>query len=233
MAVDPRKRQKKQEQREAKRKLKRHELVKAKNLGVGERFALAAKFPIIDSWVTTDLWDQGIGYVGLIRGMPAGMVGIAMFLVDRYCLGVKAAIAEIKSQFAYETQLRKIRSQFKIKQISPATARKFVEGAVAYAQSLGLAPHPDYQKARFIFGDINASESTEELEFGKDGKPLFISGPHDTSERCHRILTTLERTVGQGGFDTVVRLRRPMSGEVIMPDEVQIASLATVVGELG
>ena len=222
MAVDPRKRQKKKSSAEAKRKLKRHQLVKAKNVGVGEHLALAAKYPVIDSWVTTDLWDQGMGYVCLARELPNGSVGFTLFLVDRFCLGVKNALAAIKSRFELDTQLRQIRSQFTVTEVSPATARKFVESAVAYAQSLGFPPHPDYQKAKFIFGDINPAEATEELEFGKDGKPFFISGPHDTPQRCKRIMATLARNAGPGKFDAIFHLGKGLS---LLPHDPQSESM--------
>jgi len=222
MAVDPRKRQKKKELREAKRKLKRHQLVKAKNVGVGEQLALAAKYPVIGSWVTADLWDRGMGYVCLARALPNGSVGLTLFLIDRLCLGVKDVIAEIKSGFAYETHLRETGSRFTITEVSPATARKFVESAVAYAQSLGFPPHPDYQKAKFIFGDINPAEATEELEFGKNGQPFFISGPYDTPQRCQRIMATLARTAGPGKYDAIFHLGKGVSH---LPDGLQSESM--------
>src|SRR4029077_20110405 len=84
--------------------------------------------------------------------------------------------------------------------MEPACARKLVEGAVAYAHELGFAPHPDYQTAKVIFGDIDSSQCEEEFEYGKDGKPFFFAGPNDSPARCRQILDTLARTRGQGNF---------------------------------
>ncbi len=62
-------------------------------------------------------------------------------------------------------------------------------------------------KARHIFGDIDAAECTEEFEFGKDGKPLFIAGPNDTPGRCWEIIKMLRFHCGENRFHYLV----PMS----------------------
>src|SRR5216683_2416038 len=95
MPTDPRKRQKKQERRAAKRKAKHHELVRHKHAGLPERLTAAIRYPVLHSCATMDLWDQGLGWVCLSRALPSGQVGFAVFLVDRYCLGVKNAMADV------------------------------------------------------------------------------------------------------------------------------------------
>jgi hypothetical protein len=205
MATDPKKRQKKLERRSAKRKAKQHEFVRTKSAGLPERLTAAAHLPILHSCATLDLWKEGLGWVCLSRQLPNDSVAFGVFLVDRYCLGVKNAMAGITSRHEYDTQvMHKMRSEFTSKDLTPATARKFVEAAVEYARGLGFAPHPDYQRARLIFGAIDPAESTENLELGKDGKPLFISGPYDTPERCRHILHTLEQHCGPEGFHYVL-----------------------------
>lgn len=201
MPVDPRKRQKQQERRAAKRKSKAQQLVKEKLAGIGERLTAAAKYPVLHCWAGEGLWKNGLGQVTLSRQLPNGSVAFAVFLVDRSCLGVKDAFSRITSRFDYDSQIaRKMHGEMAGRPISPATARKLVEKAVEYAESLGLHPHPDYHKAKPIFGTINASECTEEFEFGQDGKPHFVVGPHDTPERCRRILKALEEHCGPGEF---------------------------------
>jgi hypothetical protein len=209
MPTDPRKRQKKQERKAAKRKSKHQELVRAQHTGLAERMAASVKYPVLHSWVTDDLWTQGMGYVCLSRSLPNGSVAFAVFLVDRYCLGVKNVIVDIAGRFTYDSQMRKMRSNFAAKEVSPACARKIVEKAVEYARGLGFHPHPDYQKGKMIFGDIDAGECKEEFEFGKDGQPLFIAGPRDTPERCRQILRTLDQSCGPGGFHYLIPFADP------------------------
>lgn len=82
--------------------------------------------------------------------------------------------------------------------LKPECLRKLVEGAVQYAADLGLQPHADYRAARMIFGDIRTDECTEEFEYGKDGKPVFIMGPRDNPAECQRIFQAIENRIGSG-----------------------------------
>jgi hypothetical protein len=200
MATDPRKSQKKREKHAAKRKHKQQQLVKEKHAGFPERMAEASRFPILASWASEALWQEGLGNVCLSRSMPNGAVAFAVFLLDRYCLGVKNAFAAISSRFEYESKIQKLTSQFGSRELPPATVRKFVEDAAAYAEELGFHPHADYRKSRLIFGDIDTSGCKETLEFGKDGKPFFFAGPHDGPSRCQAILKTLEEHCGPDGY---------------------------------
>src|SRR5438128_1141645 len=102
MSTDPRKRQKQLERRAAKRKAKHHQIVRATSGGLAQRMAAAASWPILDSFASLDLWDKGIGWVCLSRQLPGGAVAFGVFLIDRYCLGVKNAMADIASRYDYE-----------------------------------------------------------------------------------------------------------------------------------
>lgn len=203
MATDPRKRQKKLERRTAKRQDKKHQLVKKQQAGISEQLSAASRYPILDARIGEDLWSEGLGPVLLSRQLPDGSVAFAVFLVDRYCLGIKDAFGRITGHYTYETDV--IRKMFShSRTVSASTVRKLVEQAVAYAADLGLSAHPDYHKVKAIFGDINPTESPETFEFGKDGKPLFIAGPHDSPQRCREILAILSHTRGPGGFHYLI-----------------------------
>lgn len=206
MAKDPRKRQKQQERKAAKRKSKQQQLVRAKNTSAADRLAAAVKYPVLHSWVSASLWNTGMGWACLSRESPNGAIAIATFLIDRYCLGIKDAWCDVVSRFEYEDRVRRMGRKLDMQDMPPAGVRKLVESAVAYAESLGLHPHADYDKARGIFGDIDASAYPQEFEFGKNGKPFFVAGPYDTPERCARILSTLEERLGINGFHYMMPL---------------------------
>lgn len=219
MPTDPRKRQKQQEHRAAKRQAKHRQVAKEKNLTLAQRLTAAAKYPILHCWTTTTLSTQGLGWVGLSRELPNGFVAFGLFLVDRYCLGVKNAMADITGRFTYDSRItRKMRSGADAEELHPAAARKLVESAVQYARSLGLPPHADYQKAKLIFGDVDAGECAEAFEFGKDGQPFFVAGPHDTPERCRYILKALEQSCGPGGFHYMLPFE---VGPGVFPESLQ------------
>jgi hypothetical protein len=202
MGTDPRKRQKKLERRAAKRKEKKHLLVREQHAGLPQRLAAAAKFPVLDCTISNSLEPEGIGWVLLSREFPNSQVAAASFLVDRWCLGVKDVHAEVVSGADYDSKYRrKLATDMPSRRVTPAEARKLLEQAVAYARGLGLPPHADYPKAMILFGDVDAAESNAQFEFGKDGKPFFFAGPRDTPERCRRIMAILNATCGPGNFD--------------------------------
>src|SRR5262249_47635954 len=150
----------------AKRKAKHQVLARAKSKGLAAQFAAAAQYPILHSSITQDLWTEGLGWVCVSRELPNGAVAFALFLVDRYCLGVKNAMGHIASRFDYESDVEKKMREQGAQKVHPSSARKLVESAVEYARALGFHPHADYAEARHIFGDIDPSECTDEFEFG-------------------------------------------------------------------
>jgi hypothetical protein len=205
MAADPKKRQKKLERRAAKRKEKRHTLVRAESGGLPERLRAATACPVLHCWISDTLKDEGLGWVLLSREFPNGQVAVSSFLVDRFCLGVKDCFADVMHRTSYDSNyLRKVQSDMPVRNASPAEARKLLEEAVAYARDIGLTPHPDHAKAMLLFGDVNAADSSATFEFGKDGKPFFVAGPHDTPERCRQILAILTNNLGQDGFEYMI-----------------------------
>src|SRR5438128_2555043 len=68
-------------------------------------------------------------------------------------------------------------------------------------------PHPDYHKAKVLFGDVDLAECKEEFEFGKDGKPLYISGPFESARRSQEIVNTLTHRCGPDGFHFLIGMQ--------------------------
>lgn len=194
MAVDPRKRQKQLARKKAKHQSNKANKQTQALRAAGRALEAAGTAPILHAFVSDNLWDQGLGYVILSRTLPGGQVAHANFMLDIFCLGVKDAYFDIGTPEHYRaTVLEGIGQRFNLVKIEPAAARKLVEGGVDYAASFGLSPHPDYAKAKRIFGDIDPSECEEEFEYGKDGHPLFIQGPYDSPEKVRRIMLAIGR----------------------------------------
>jgi hypothetical protein len=160
---------------------------------------------------------QGMGHVTLSREGPGGMVAVACFLVDRYCLGVKSVILDVMHHADYEAKFqRRFRSQFTNRDVPPQDAVKYVTGAVAYARSIGLAPDPEYAPATVLFSGIDPASSTATFEYGKNGKPFFVAGPNDGPARCRQILAILENHCGRGGYDFMI----PFGDPNLLPEGV-------------
>jgi hypothetical protein len=205
VAIDEKKRQKKL----AKKKAKRKTVVTAKKKAAG-KFGLTADdvrdAPVHECLMTSELFDVGIGNVILSRKMPGGDIAVGLFLVDVYCLGVKDAFLALRTEVDYEEIIDSRFGREKLETLHPTCARKLVEGSVAYASDLGLNPHKDYAGARRIFGDLDPDACPRTFEYGKDGKPFYMSGPNDTPARSRKIIETLTKKVGEGNFHYTLAL---------------------------
>lgn len=204
MAANQKKRQKKLERRAAQRKDRRHELVRQKNRGLGELLSMASGAPILHTRISVTLRESGLGHVAISRSLPKDRVAVAVFLVDRYCLGVKNCFGRLCVRAEYDSLCKELDKKFEMEDHSPADVRKLVESAVEYARKLGFEPHADYHRLKPFFGDIDPQESSAEFEFGSEGKPLFISGPNDGPERCRRIISMLQDCCGPDGFHYIM-----------------------------
>jgi hypothetical protein len=148
--------------------------------------------------------EQGVTDVIVTRTDDAGWLQAGVFLVDLHCLGVKDAFVTEMPAIDWPHELDKMIPAEDRIALHPACARKLIEGAVAYAEGMGFAPHRDFKKARRAFGSVNARDCPETFTYGKDGKPLFIAGPNDDNERVDRIMRTLAAKLGPDGFHYIL-----------------------------
>ena len=206
MSLDEKRRQKKLAKKASKRKAKlsdKKDALISESAGA-QNIALALNSPVHECIVPEGLFEVGIGNILISRKMPNGNVAFSIFLLDVFCLGVKNAYFFIMSHSEYDDKIRRIKVDADFKRLPPECIRKLVESAEAYAGHLGFNPHPDYRSARKIFGDIDAEKCPMHLEFGKDGRPLFVSGPNDTQAKCMKIMETLTKSCGPGGFHYMI-----------------------------
>lgn len=160
-----------------------------------------------EAYVDTNLFELGLGNVLVARFRASGLVEVGVFLVDMFCLGVKNAFYTRADETEYDSEmLDNIMPPENRAPIDPPSARKLVEGAVAYARDLGFNPHPDYKKAGRVLGGINPADSTASFTYGQNGKPFYIQGPHDSFQLCLRILKQLRARCGDANFDFMVRV---------------------------
>lgn len=144
---------------------------------------------------------SGLVAVLLAREDGRRRLSVCGYLLDVWCLGVKNALGPRRMSRGELAEFR--RSYFGPWESSgvPAPielARELVFGAVEYARTLGLDPHPDFESAR---GYLGAWDGPSAIGFGRDGTPFYADGPYDDPER---VLRTLEESVGQGNFHFAV-----------------------------
>lgn len=153
--------------------------------------------------------DRGCsGLVGVLiaREHRRSRLSVCGYLVDAYCLGVKDALGpDVMDGRELAVFARHYFSAFGVPPLDAPIelARHLVHGAVEYARGLGFEPAPDFDAAR---GHLGPWQGPSAIGFGRDGKPMFVAGPYDDSSA---VMRTLERSIGQNGFDFVVPADAP------------------------
>ncbi len=215
MVTDEKRRQKK-----LARKAAKHKKNLAAKTGVflgKERLILfAADKPLHECLIPRILYEQGIGNVVISRKMPNGDIAAAFFLVDIYCLGVKNCFFTILPPGVYARRIADLAQKEGLEPAMPACLVKLIQGSVAYAEGLGLHAHRDYFPVKNFFSAIDPAPCPREFEFGKNGKPFYISGPHETQADWERIIATLTRKLGPEGFHFMVGMDM---GEIVEKTE--------------
>jgi hypothetical protein len=165
-------------------------------------------YPLLGCW-TQPGWDQnGLALVVVARRQPDGLVVFGTFLVDYYCLGVKDAYcnADVPYTRFLNEQLPRMLMDERPLEISPDLAHELIYGSVEYAARWGFRPHADFKLAQQVLDPSEAHPQSGQIQFGKDGMPFYVSGPHDN---VNAIMRQLARTAGEGHFHFLTHLDRP------------------------
>jgi hypothetical protein len=148
-----------------------------------------------------DPGQSGLVTVLVAHERGGSKVSACCYLVDVYCLGVKNVAGP------HTLDRRKlpafVRQYFRCYDAPPLAvpvelARNLVFGAVGYARGLGFEPAPGFAACARHLGPWEGSSA---IDFGHDGKPLFMQGPYDDAAG---VMKTLESSAGRGNFDFLV-----------------------------
>jgi len=205
MAIDQKKRQK----RIARKKSKRKAVIlsKKKDFSFGERISLkkaiivAKNSPIEGCLIRKNIFSEGIGTAIVSRKMPNSRLGIGVFLLDVWCLGVKNTYFSVLSENEYTERIKEINVHETLENIHPSCARKLIEQCINYSDGLGFKPHKDFKISRQLLVDIDPTVCPNQYTFGKDGKPFYISGPNENLNQSNKIISSLLQHCGEGNFD--------------------------------
>jgi hypothetical protein len=176
----------------------------------------AREYPIHGCWIMDGWQDTGITPVVVARKQDNDRIMFGVYMVDYCCLGIKNAFTRVDcSRNRFERELPKLCANAPVS-CSVELAHDLIYSALEYAEKLGFEPHPDFykQKADQILDPVDAHPRTNGVTFGKDGKPLYVSGPYDSEMKSRSVINTLTRTCGPGNFDYLVTL-----GD--MPEEIE------------
>lgn len=180
------------------------EVASSSSISLALRIAAAARRPLAACAMTAVLFDAGVGHVLLARHLPDGRLGVAFFLVDAHCLGVKVAFYAEMQPSQFKEKIQQMSEDIPMKEVEPSYARAVLHAAVAYARDIGFPPAEDYDAIEPLFGEFPISQDTEDFVFGQDGKPLYVAGPSDTPALSRKIIEKLESKLGPDGFHFIV-----------------------------
>ncbi len=169
--------------------------------GLAHQVRRAAAQPLHACHVQDSIFQTGVGMVFLSRKTGARDRALSGFLVDAYCLGVKDAMFRELDEDEMDQLLDELGTTAPLIPVDPPYARKLLRDAAAYAESLGLPPHPDYPTAELLFGDVAADACGVTFEFGHEGRPLYVPGPGESPTQIRRRIERLRLRLGDDGFD--------------------------------
>lgn len=175
-----------------------------------------ANFPVHECLIPNDLFTSGLGELVVTRRIPGGDIAMSAFVIDVFCLGVKDAMFMVLPESEYEDKIKRRMSAVSgrdFEKLHQSCAKKLLDGLVDYAGELGFSPHSDYKNANDLFGIIDAGACSVKYTYGKDGKPSYMNGPYESPADIQRIINTLTKSCGAGGFDTLLRLADSMDDD--------------------
>ncbi|HNR30908.1 MAG TPA: hypothetical protein PKI11_08450 [Candidatus Hydrogenedentes bacterium] len=165
----------------------------------------ARDYPILECFVNKEWREQGIANVVVARAQSEHLTLFGVFLVDLGCLGVKNAFCNVsvtRSDYGeFKENFREGNEGLSICSVS--LAHEIVYGGLDYAKAIGFRPHKDFALAQLILEPREAITFDNGVEFGKDGKPFYCSGPNDNVDR---IMNHLTKTLGPDNFHYIVHV---------------------------
>ncbi len=172
-------------------------------LSVKRKILTSRELAICECLINPSWKEDGFATILLSRRQYDGTIVYGMYLVDILCLGLKNTFCDADTPLSiYETKIRSsINSKEELVECSIALAHHIIYGAIEFAAQFGFKPHEDFELSQYVLEDINSIEPCEDIEFGKDGKPFYVSGPYDDVEYITR---QLQSKAGDGNFDFVV-----------------------------
>jgi hypothetical protein len=151
-------------------------------------------------WEDVDLGPAGPTGIVLVLVARAGRrdrVSVCGYLVDTFCLGVKNALGpEPMRRRDLPAFARAYFNVFPAPALGAPIdlAQHLVHGAVAFASTLGFAPHPDFAAVRGHLGELREPCA---ITFGREGRPLYVAGPYDDPIA---VMERLRAALGGVGF---------------------------------
>ena len=167
----------------------------------------ARDFPFFECRISANWQKDDLGLVQILvaRQQPDGNICFGVYLVDKFCLGLKNTFAKTGfSRTRYENEIHnKLFTEAETEACPVELAHQMIYASIEYAAQFGFTPEKDFALSQYLLAPRGELEEPYQLTFGRDGKPFFVSGPRDNAAR---IVKQLEKTAGPGNYDYLVAL---------------------------
>jgi hypothetical protein len=135
----------------------------------------ARTLPIHKCLIINNWKEIGMSQVAIIREHKTGNITFAVYLVDLFALGVKDSACNFNQP---KSVIADIESRADFVEIPYSLAHNIVYGSIKFAAKHGFKSHKDFEKlGKYILEPDDEKIPFIEVEFGKDGVPLVITGP--------------------------------------------------------
>ena len=161
------------------------------------------QLPIEKCLVSDNYDEQGFTMCLIVRKQPGGKFTFASVLVDRLCMGIKDSMSNCNFTSAQiEELIDQMASNAPVEIVSPTYFHNLIYGALDYAAELGLNPPKDFYLAEYVLDENLVDDGIDEIEMGWNGKPIYIEGPFDNTQK---ILSALNNSVGKDGYEFIIK----------------------------
>ena len=177
--------------------------------------------PLEGAWVQRDWQQQGEARVLVARAQPSDDLLIANFAVDYLCTGIRLSsyAANVDRDTFWKESLPRLYDGEPPSTISEAIANEIIWGSVEYADNLGFRPTSSFRESQYILQPDGVLPTSGTIEFGFDGRPVYIPYSHDNQLA---IIRRLIDEVGPDGFAYVPRGEIPDEVAALIPlDEIE------------
>ena len=162
----------------------------------------ARNYPVFECLINPSWREDGLATVLLSRQQPDGGIVFGVYLVDIFCLGLKNTFCNANYSLAQYAEVKPGTFVAEPPKDCPLSlAHQVIYGAIDYAAQFGFRPQKDFSLSKYVLEERDALPESHNVEFGKDGKPFYVAGPHDN---ISVIRSKLERVVGPGNYEFLI-----------------------------
>lgn len=159
--------------------------------------------PIEKCLISDNYNEQGFTMCLIVRKQPGGKFTFASVLVDRLCLGIKNSMSNCNfTSEQIDKLIGDMETNAPVEEVSPNYFHNLIYGALDYAAELGLTPPKDFYLAEYVLDETLIDDEIDEIEMGWNGKPIYVEGPFDNTQK---ILAALNNSVGRDGYGYIVK----------------------------